>query len=122
MFSRKLIRNMAAATLLSTTALAANAESCGFIGLRSVKSYWVEGSLGFVIVPIQTFDNPTACTRSDQAFVLSSNPQYKQILASAMLAMASGTPMQAYACGCQTYWSGQSWPIIASFGVGGSPQ
>jgi hypothetical protein len=116
------LRKFAAAAVLLFGSFAVQAQSCGFVGLRSIKSYWVEGGVGLIVVPVQTFDNPTACTKFDQAFVLTSNPQYKQILASAMLSLSTGTPMQAYACGCQSYWGGQTWPIITSFGVGGSPQ
>lgn len=123
---RRTFRRIAApitlALLGSLSASSVSAQSCGFVGERQVKSYWIEGSVGLVIVPTEAFANPTACLRSDQMFVLSNNPQYKNILASVMHSMATGTPIQAYACGCHTYWSNQSWPIAVSFGVGGAPR
>lgn len=107
---------------LALCSIAAQAQSCGFVGLRTIKSYWIEGNTALVVVPTQDFDNPTGCTRFNQAFVLTSNPAYKPILAAVMQAMATNTPIQAYACGCHTYWSGLNWPIIGGLGVGGGPQ
>lgn len=100
---------------------AANAQSCGYVGLRHIQSYWIEGGLGLVVIPTQAFDNPSACTRSDKLFVLATHPQYKSILSTVMLAVSNNTPIQAYGCECHTYWAGQSWPSVGAFGFGGSP-
>lgn len=114
------IRKFLALALLVGTSMA-QAQSCGFIGQRTVKSYWFEGNVGMVIVPTQPFDNPAGCTKSDQVFVLVSQPQYKQVVAAVMHSMSTNTPIQGYGCGCHTYWSNQTWPIVNSLGVGGGP-
>lgn len=100
----------------------ASAQTCGFLGERNVKSYWLEGSVGMVVVPTEPFANPSSCTRSDQMFVLSNNPQYKNAVAAVIHSMASGVPIQVYACGCHAYWSNQTWPIAGALGVGGAPK
>ena len=107
------------ASLLPHSALA---QTCGFLGERQVKSYWFEGTVGMVIVPSEVFANPSSCLRSDQTFVLASNPQYKNIVAAVVHSMSTGVPVQAYTCGCHTYWSNLSWPIAVAFGVGGAPR
>lgn len=119
-------RRMGARHALALAALCvsplASAQTCGFLGERQIKSYWLEGSVGMVVVPTEPFANPSSCTRSDQMFVLSNNPQYKNAIAAVIHSMASGLPIQVYACDCHTYWSNQTWPIAGALGVGGAPR
>jgi len=108
------------AAILFTCTAAAEAQSCGMIGLRVIKGYWIESNVAVVIRPVQNFANPSGCTKTDMAFVSASHPAYKSMLAAVMQAMASGAPLQGYTCGCKAYWGSDTWPLIDSLGVGDS--
>lgn len=97
------------------------AQTCGFVGTRTVERYWIETGLGLVIVPHQAFDNAPGCTSVVQAVVPESHALYKQFQASVMMAMATGMPINGYGCGCQSAW-GQTYPLLHNIGVGGPPQ
>ena len=62
----------------------------------------VSGS-GFMVYG--SFGNANGCTTGDQFFVLQSHPQYNQIYATVMMAIASGRNIMAYADGCNS----QAW-------------
>jgi|GEM_PF-3183194 len=47
-----------------------------------------------------SFGNPSGCTVSDQIFVAFSHPQYNQIYATLMTALAVGRQVMAYSVGC----------------------
>ena len=98
----------------------ADAQTCQFIGDRTIKRLWLEVNLGLVIVPTQNFDNAAGCANTSQAIVPASNPMFKNILAGAMMAMATGTPINAFGCGCQSAWN-TNFPSVYNFGVGGTP-
>ncbi len=100
----------------------ASAQTCGFLGQRTIKGFWIENGLGLVVTPTQNFDNAAACTKTVQAIVLQSHPLYKQMHASVMMAMATGTPINAYGCGCQAAWNNDTYPLIVNFGVAVTPQ
>lgn len=47
-----------------------------------------------------TFGNPGGCTVPDQFFVAISHPQYNQIYATLMMAMATGRQIMTYSIEC----------------------
>lgn len=119
--SNKTATRFIALAIALATAQSSSAQTCGFVGERRVKHFWIENGLGLVVVPTQNFDNAMACTRPTQAIIVQSHPLYKQMHASVMMAMATGTPINGYACECQSAWN-QTYPVILNLGVGGTPQ
>jgi hypothetical protein len=60
---------------------------------------------GFMV--FGSFGNPGGCTVSDQFFVAINHPQYNQIYATLMTAMATGRQIMAYSIECdpETWYS-----------------
>ena len=119
--SRQLMVRLFVSLLCAGASLVVQAQTCSFTAQRTIKGFWIENGLGLVIVPTQDFDNGYGCTNVKQAIVLQSHPLYKQMHASVMMAMAAGTPINAYACGCQSAWN-NTYPIVINLGVGTMPQ
>lgn len=92
------------------------AQASGSLGARLLKGYWIESNAFLAIRPIEPFDNPTGCAQSYIAIIPMSNPQYKQIQAAVIHAMAANKPVSVYASGCFTSW-GQTWPSFYALGV-----
>jgi hypothetical protein len=106
-----------ATTLCAVAPPAAQAQASGPLGTRTVIKYWIESSTFLSITPTAPFDNPTGCATSTSAIIPSSHPAYKQMMAAVVHAMATNTPISAWASGCFSFW-GQSYPAIYAIGVG----
>jgi len=115
--NQRLITGIFTAALLCGYLPSASAQTCYFIGERYIKRLWFETSLGLQIFPTQNFDNPANCTVSSSAIVSLNHPMFKQLQASILFAWATGKPINAYGCGCQSAWS-DTFPIVTNFGVG----
>jgi hypothetical protein len=103
--------------LAVSTAGAIAQQAAGSTGARTVQGYWFEPGHGMVIKGAQPFANPTGCTHANTIWVLSTNPEYKQIVAAVIHAKASNMPVIAWVVSCRTVWGGESTPVVHALGV-----
>ncbi len=117
LLSRQTLCVAASALVGVALATGAGAQTCGMSGYRTVEGVWVEGGSFLVIKATKPFDNTIGCTKSDMLFVPATSPAYKQIFATVLHAQAIAKPINAYVCGCTTYWNKDSWPTVATLGT-----
>jgi hypothetical protein len=114
---RLLTRHVLPAILLAVATASATAQTAGSSGARTVQGYWFEPGHGMVIRAAQPFANPTGCTHANTIWVLSTNPEYKQIVAAVIHAKAGNLPVIAWVISCRTVWGGESTPVVHALGV-----
>jgi hypothetical protein len=115
---RKLQRLALVAVLVTVSCLAQSQSSCQWIGSRVLKGVWIENNAGLVLTPTQPFDSAgVGCATLDKAFIPFSHPNFKELYAAALSAMASGTPVNGYSCSCFGWW-GSTYLNVVSLGVG----
>ncbi len=105
------------AGVLTASGNGAFAQAVGSVGVRTIKSYWIESGAYLTVTPTTPFDNPTGCSQSSLAIIPATHPAYKQLLAAVIHAMATNTPISAWTSGCYSAWS-QTYPSLYSLGVG----
>jgi hypothetical protein len=115
---RNALRSAMAVSMLCVSTLAQSQSACQFIGLRVLKRVWLEEGLGVMLAPVQPFDAGAAgCINNASALIPFSHPHFKELYSAALAALASGTPIDSYICGCASNW-GTTFPSVLNFGVG----
>lgn len=93
------------------------ASADGFSGIRTIKTVHVEGPYFARIIATSPFDNPDGCGSSTGVLIRNVDAQYKDALAAAMLAFATGQPVKFYTTGCAATSWGYTEPVVFSISV-----